>query len=236
MVSAGFSAPRTCSTVVQQLRQAFEGEEFALERHEDRVSGGERVDGDEVERRRAIDQDIGDRLRIGGVRQRKRPKRVAQLIGAVVVLGDFKFDAEQVDGRGRDGKPRHRGRDDNVAQRRFADQHLVGRNVRACRSMPSPVEALPCGSRSMISTCSPIAASAVPRLMAVVVLPTPPFWLAMARTRGRAPAPPSRTRAGVSVGGVSIREVAVMELEPQLRRMRRIAALRSTTLSSGSIA
>src|SRR5690349_18822121 len=50
--------------------------------------------------------------------------------------------------------------------------------------MPSPVEALPCGSRSTISTVSPTAASAVPRLMAVVVLPTPPFWLASARMRG----------------------------------------------------
>src|SRR4029450_3715233 len=50
--------------------------------------------------------------------------------------------------------------------------------------MPSPVEALPCGSRSRISTCSPMAASAVPRLIAVVVLPTPPFWLAIAMTRG----------------------------------------------------
>src|ERR1700722_12675611 len=52
------------------------------------------------------------------------------------------------------------------------------------RSMPRPVEALPCGSRSTISTSSPMAASAVPRLIAVVVLPTPPFWLAMARIRG----------------------------------------------------
>src|SRR5580692_9090770 len=43
--------------------------------------------------------------------------------------------------------------------------------------MPSPVEALPCGSRSISSTRSPTAARAVPRLMAVVVLPTPPFWL-----------------------------------------------------------
>src|SRR5579862_9566751 len=50
--------------------------------------------------------------------------------------------------------------------------------------MPSPVEALPCGSRSTISTCSPMAASAVPRLIAVVVLPTPPFWLATTITRG----------------------------------------------------
>src|SRR5262245_48566527 len=50
--------------------------------------------------------------------------------------------------------------------------------------MPRPVDALPCGSRSMISTCSLMAASAVPRLIAVVVLPTPPFWLATASTRG----------------------------------------------------
>src|SRR5437588_5730000 len=50
--------------------------------------------------------------------------------------------------------------------------------------MPRPVEALPCGSRSTTRTFSPMAASAVPRLMAVVVFPTPPFWLARARTRG----------------------------------------------------
>src|SRR5580692_8866826 len=49
--------------------------------------------------------------------------------------------------------------------------------------MPRPVEALPCGSASSSSTRSPTAARAVPRLMAVVVLPTPPFWLAMARMR-----------------------------------------------------
>src|ERR1700761_8570185 len=51
--------------------------------------------------------------------------------------------------------------------------------------MPRPVDALPCGSRSITSVGSPTAASAVPRLIAVVVLPTPPFWLATTRTRGR---------------------------------------------------
>ncbi len=63
---------------------------------------------------------------------------------------------------------------------------------RASSATPTPVEAFPCGSRSRISTFSPTAASAVPRLMAVVVLPTPPFWLAMARTR-------SELAAGMSV-------------------------------------
>src|SRR5271156_4048060 len=51
--------------------------------------------------------------------------------------------------------------------------------------MPSPVLALPWGSRSIRSTRFSIAASAVARLIAVVVLPTPPFWLAIAITRGR---------------------------------------------------
>src|SRR4051812_46212028 len=37
-----------------------------------------------------------------------------------------------------------------------------------------------CGSRSMSSVGLPRSASAAARLMAVVVLPTPPFWLAMA--------------------------------------------------------
>src|ERR1700742_4533569 len=51
--------------------------------------------------------------------------------------------------------------------------------------MPRPVEALPCGSMSITSVGSPTAASAVPRLIAVVVLPTTPFWLATTRTLGR---------------------------------------------------
>src|SRR5262245_4087971 len=49
--------------------------------------------------------------------------------------------------------------------------------------MPRPVLALPCGSRSTTRTRRPQAASAVARLIVVVVLPTPPFWLASARMR-----------------------------------------------------
>src|SRR6266853_6185598 len=50
--------------------------------------------------------------------------------------------------------------------------------------MPKPVDALPWASRSSSSTCSPTAARAVARLIAVVVLPTPPFWLAIANSCG----------------------------------------------------
>ena len=50
--------------------------------------------------------------------------------------------------------------------------------------MPSPVEAFPWGSRSTTRTRRPDSARAAPRFTAVVVLPTPPFWLAMAMIRG----------------------------------------------------
>src|SRR5215203_5031455 len=49
--------------------------------------------------------------------------------------------------------------------------------------MPMPVEALPCGSRSTTSTRYPRSASEAPKLTAVVDLPTPPFWLAIAMMR-----------------------------------------------------
>src|SRR5829696_3648184 len=50
-------------------------------------------------------------------------------------------------------------------------------------STPSPLVALPCGSMSMTSVFFSATARQAPRLMAVVVLPTPPFWFAMAMMR-----------------------------------------------------
>src|ERR1700680_2542796 len=50
-------------------------------------------------------------------------------------------------------------------------------------STPLPMVALPWGSRSMSSTRRRVAAREAARLTAVVVLPTPPFWFAMAMTR-----------------------------------------------------
>src|SRR5437867_2330618 len=49
--------------------------------------------------------------------------------------------------------------------------------------IPTPVEAFPCGSRSTTRTRFPASARHAPRLTAVVLLPTPPFWLAMAMIR-----------------------------------------------------
>src|SRR5690348_3718675 len=49
--------------------------------------------------------------------------------------------------------------------------------------MSSAVDAFPWGSRSTTSTWVPCSARHAARLTAVVVLPTPPFWLAMVITR-----------------------------------------------------
>ena len=49
--------------------------------------------------------------------------------------------------------------------------------------MPRPTDSAPCGSKSTSRTLRPYSASAAPRLIVVVVLPTPPFWLQTATTR-----------------------------------------------------
>src|SRR5206468_9253358 len=51
-------------------------------------------------------------------------------------------------------------------------------------SKPNELVAFAWGSRSTSKTRYPSSANAAPRFTAVVVLPTPPFWLATARTRG----------------------------------------------------
>src|SRR3954464_13041409 len=48
------------------------------------------------------------------------------------------------------------------------------------RMNPSPLEEFDCGSQSTSRTGTSAAASEAARLMAVVVLPTPPFWCATA--------------------------------------------------------
>ena len=113
---------------LQQLRQAFEREELALQRHQDRIRRRHRVDGEKIERRRTIDQHIG----VIGVRRDvgvQRRDRIAQPERAVARRSQFELEAGEIHGRGRDMQPRHRGRHHRVAQRRFADQHVIGRAV-----------------------------------------------------------------------------------------------------------
>src|ERR1017187_7656261 len=70
------------------------------------------------------------------------------------------------------------------------------------RATPSPPVALDCGSQSISSVGRPSSASAAAKLIAVVVLPTPPFWLTTAMTLDVATA--AAAAAATSVGPEAI--------------------------------
>ena len=61
----------------------------------------------------------------------ERGDRIAQPERAILGRTEFKLESGQIHGGGRDMQPRHRGRHHGIAQRRFADQHVVGRDVAA---------------------------------------------------------------------------------------------------------
>src|SRR4051812_14297982 len=69
----------------------------------------------------------------------------------------------------------------------------------SCGFNPSPTESDPCGSKSTSSTLRPYSASDAPRLIVVVVLPTPPFWLHIEITRAL---PWAATGAGSGITGI----------------------------------
>ena len=142
------------------------------------------------------------------------------------MAGDLELDAEKIHGRGGDEQARHRGRNDDLAQGFFADQHLV---ARSCSSAPidaEPGRGVALGieiedqhaladrgeRRSKIDGGGRLADAAL---------------LVRQGENARARAPSgSRTRGSVSV----------MAFKSQPWRMRRIAALGLTTLGSVSIA
>src|SRR5512142_1185373 len=69
--------------------------------------------------------------------------------------------------------------------------------------MPDAIVALPCASRSTSRMRRFVSASAAARLTAVVVLPTPPFWFAMAMMRVmNVAADPREIRRARAGGGI----------------------------------
>ena len=58
MSSDGLSADRTRRMRADQIGEAFEREKFAVERDEHGVGGNERIQRQQSERRRAVDEDV----------------------------------------------------------------------------------------------------------------------------------------------------------------------------------
>ena len=67
---------------------------------------------------------------------------------------------------------------ENSAAIRKASDSVNG-SLSGC-GFPKLIVRLPCGSPSIRSTFFPACARPIPKFAQVVVLPTPPFWLAMA--------------------------------------------------------
>ncbi len=204
---------------IGERSDSLQRQELGLKGHQHRVDRDQRVQRDQPERRRAIHQHRVPALAGRPVRIVARSRQ--RLLEAMLAP----LHVDQLDLRTRQ---RHRGRHDREARdsawgrtassivaspagirRRPANDRRA-----AC---PDPSRAFPCGSRSISSTFSPTAASAVARLIAVVVLPTPPFWLAIAKIFGA---------VGVRYGGGRrhdrLRSQGAGPLSPSLDRPRSI--------------
>ena len=96
----------------------------------------------------------------------------------------------------------------------------------SCGLSPRPTESEPCGSKSTSSTLRPNSASEAPRLMVVVVLPTPPFWLHIEITR----APPWR---GQRRGLGELRHRPAGRADRRVRRRRRAGSARGRSKGIG---
>ena len=100
--------------------------------------------------------DGGQSISTTSHRGRRCAATAVQPVRALVEFDQFDLGARQIDRRRDDVEPRHARRDHGFVERRFADQQVVARpSALGLRPMPRPVDALPCGSRSISSTREP---------------------------------------------------------------------------------
>ena len=108
--------------VAQQLAHALEGVVLALDRDQHLGRGHERVDGEQAQRRRAVDEDVVEVVVL------EFGERGAQPAFARHHADQFDLGARQVDGgRHAEQALAVRAALQRVLQRDLADQHLVGR-------------------------------------------------------------------------------------------------------------
>ena len=84
------------------MAEPLKSEEFALQRYQNRVRGGQRVEGKEPEGGRTVDEDKGIVDLAGG-------DRIADAMASPVKVNEFKLRPQQIDRRGNEvkaGNPR----------------------------------------------------------------------------------------------------------------------------------
>src|SRR6185369_950772 len=111
----------------QKLRQAFQSKELALQWNKYRIRGSHCIDGEKIERRRAVDKNIG--VVVCSRTAIELAKRVAQSECTIALLTDFEFKPGQIECRRRDIESWHTRLKNRVAHRRRTRQDIVGRRA-----------------------------------------------------------------------------------------------------------
>ena len=196
---------------VSEQPEALESVELALDRHQQRLGRHRSVDREQSEAGRAVDEDVVD-IVDGLDGQGEAALADGQVDHLDLRPGEAEVGGHQVE-------PGHHRGDAGFGDRPAGHDDVVAGDLDRARSTPRPEVALACGSMSMTRTRRPMAASAEPTLMVVVVFPTPPFWLATARTCG--------TTAGLSTPVKGCRSEGSYPPYPQVRRAATLPDLRS---------
>lgn len=152
----------------QQLPDTAMREGLALEGGDDHlVGGGEAVEREHTQRRRAVDDDDVEVLPHLGQRPLER-------VFAARPHQQQRLGAGQVDGGGKQG---HLvlGVEEHIGDLLVAEEHVVYRALELVGIMTQRERETACGSRSTTSTDTSRSARAAPRDSTVVVLATPPF-------------------------------------------------------------
>ena len=158
-----------------ELGDAFEGEVLGLHGDEEAVGGDEGVEGEEIERRRAVEQDEGvvgaDGLEgLAEAELAALPGLTSSMLAPMRFLlpGTRERLAISVGWM-------------TSAAGVAADEEVVDRGAVLVAAEAEAAGGVGLGVAVDEEGWRPSRARAAARLMAVVVLPTPPFWLTMAR-------------------------------------------------------
>ena len=155
---------------LDDLREPLERVVLGLHRDHDPIRRGKGVDGQRPERRRAVEQHEVEAL---DVRERLREVAVA-----VLVLRELDRGARELRLRRDEEEVVPARLLGELAERRAVQQVVARRPVRAHRR--GRRSRSPAGRGRSTSARWPASARQAARLIAVVVLPTPPFWFAKA--------------------------------------------------------
>src|SRR5262245_18759013 len=104
------------------MSQSLERIELALQRHENAIRRGQRIDRQKAERRRAIDDDVA-------VGVERRQQRILEAMLTPVQRDELDFGTDEIDVRGQQLEVLHRSVADRLFDRFRTEEDVVGRRI-----------------------------------------------------------------------------------------------------------